>query len=1045
MCAHNKLLGRLFAIGTLLSAWFPSCPAADAERWTALADTAFQHLARDNELPNSTVPTALAQDGEGFLWVGTQNGLSRWDGYHFRSYRSDPSAPGALADNFIKTLHTDAQGRLWAGTSSGGLARFDRDRDRFVTYPAGPGGLSHVSVRGIVDDGSGGVWVATDGGLDHLHVESGAISHLRHDDNDPASLPDNRIRALFRDREGALWVGTPAGLVRRSEGSSRFVGVPLPAADGKVVSAWTFYQDGKGRIWIGTFRHGAYIVEPGERTARPVLESDAVKSTLQDEGVHAIEEVRPGEIWLGTLGHGIVAVDADTFRTRRIHHDPTLPSSLADDTIQTLFKDRSGLIWICTDRAISRLDPRQAAVYTLFGASSRQNGVSDGDVDSILAMPGGLVWLGLDHHGIDVLDPAGVRVGGLRPDPDKPETALPNDYVNAFALADSGDVYVGTEQGLYRADRLARHAVRVRVGQRDPSGPVWTLLLEQGMLWVGGFDGLWGLDLSAGPANAPSLRKAVDGLTDERVTVIQREPAGALWVGTKHGLNRFELASHAVERILPDPQDPAALAAGYVSTLLTDRQGRLWVGSLGGGISILEMRDPRGRPRFHRLGVRQGLVNENVNKLLEDEGGRIWASTDDGIAVIDPSTFGVRMLRRAEGVPISNYWVGAGAVTAAGELLFGGSGGLTVVRPERLSLWSYHPPIVVTDVRIGGKPVPASNFNSGSSTLTITPNANSIAVEFSALDYSAPERNRYAYKLEGFDTDWIETEPNRRLAAYTNLPPGEYSLHLRGSNRDGVWTERVLTVPIRVLPAWYQTIVFRLLAGFWLFALLAAIVQGRTVYLRRTRRELERQVIERTAELRESQRQLEKIAYCDTLTALPNRRMFMEEFRELLVLAGLEGGRFALLLIDLDRLKQINDTLGHDAGDALLIEAALRVQAAVRKSDCVARLGGDEFAVLLTQNPAASDIERVCRRIVESFAAEVVVNGASVGTSPSIGVAVYPDHGTTHDRLYKSADLALYEAKRTGGNTWCWYRAQMATRNANALQADRLSRRPVDP
>jgi diguanylate cyclase (GGDEF)-like protein len=484
------------------------------------------------------------------------------------------------------------------------------------------------------------------------------------------------------------------------------------------------------------------------------------------------------------------------------------------------------------------------------------------------------------------------------------------------------------------------------------------------------------------------------------------------------------------------------LRAGYISTLLTDRRGRLWVGSLGGGISVLDSRDRNGKPHFIRLGASQGLASESVDKLLEDARGQIWASTDDGLAVIDPNTFSIRSLRRAEGVPIANHWAGAGAVTAAGELLFGGVGGLIVVQPEKLALWSYHPPIVVTDVRIGGKRVPASNFGADRvAPLTLSPDANSIAVEFAALDYSAPEHNHYAYRLDGFDSDWIETEPSRRLAAYTNLLPGDYDLRLRGSNRDGLWTEEVLTVPIRVLPAWYQTIAFRILAGVVFFVLIAAVVQVRTLYLRKARRELERVVIERTAELRESQRQLQQIAYCDTLTALPNRRMFMEEFRELLVLAGLQQGRFALLLIDLDRLKHINDTLGHDVGDALLIEAAIRLQAAVRKSDCVARLGGDEFAVLLTQNPAAADIEAICKRIVDSFALEVTVNGVVVKTSPSIGVAVYPDHGTVQDRLYKSADLALYEAKRMGGNTWCWYRARL-TGAANLPSAEALNRRP---
>ncbi|MDB6090738.1 MAG: hypothetical protein JWN85_3522 [Gammaproteobacteria bacterium] len=1043
--ASKKLFGWVLTTVALTAACAPLY-AADGERWSALADTVFEHLARDNELPNSTVPTALAEDGEGFLWVGTQNGLTRWDGYHFRSYKSDPAAPGALPDNLIKTLHTDGAGRLWIGTSSGGLARYDRGHDRFITYPAGADGLSHVSIRAVVDDGSGGVWVATDGGLDHVQPETGEISHLRHEINDAGSLPDNRIRALFRDRDGTLWVGTPVGLVRRNPGTSRFIAVPLPEAAGKVAAAWTFLQDSAGRLWIGTVRQGAYVIEPGQSTARAVAESDDPQSTLQSEGIHAIAEIRPGEVWLGTDGHGIVAVDTATFHTRRIRHDPTVLSSLPDDSVQALHTDRAGLVWICTNRSISRYNSRQVGIYTVFGGSSRPNGLSDANVDSVLPMPDGRIWLGLASSGIDILDPLGVRVAGIRPDQQHPATALPKDYVNTLVRGTFGDVYVGTEQGLYRVDRLARGAVRVTVPQRDSSAPVWALLLEQNVLWIGGFDGLWMLDLSASRASTRPSSKNIEGLTDQRVTVIERGPAASLWIGTQNGLNRLDIASHAIERILPDPPVPAALAAGYVATLLTDRRGRLWVGTLGGGISVLESRDRSSAPRFRRLGVRQGLPSENVDKLLEDTRGQIWASTDDGLAVIDPNSFAVRSLRRAEGAPIANHWAGAGAATADGELLFGGVGGLIVVHPERLTLWSYHPPIVVTDVRIGGKQVPASNYNSDAvlAPLTLTPGANSIAVEFAALDYSAPERNHYAYKLEGFDADWIETEPSRRLAAYTNLPPRDYLLQLRGSNRDGVWTDAVLTVPIRVLPAWYQTIAFRILAGFVLLALIAAVVQGRTLYLRRARRELERLVIERTAELRESQRQLQQIAYCDTLTALPNRRMFMEEFRELLVVAGLQAGRFALLLIDLDRLKHINDTLGHDVGDALLIEAAIRLQAAVRKSDCVARLGGDEYAVLLTQNPAAADIEAVCKRIVDSFALEVFVNGAGVKTSPSIGVAVYPEHGTTHDRLYKSADLALYEAKRVGGNTWCWYRARMTTDNANALQAERLSRRPVE-
>jgi len=227
------------------------------------------------------------------------------------------------------------------------------------------------------------------------------------------------------------------------------------------------------------------------------------------------------------------------------------------------------------------------------------------------------------------------------------------------------------------------------------------------------------------------------------------------------------------------------------------------------------------------------------------------ASTDDAVAVIDPASFAIRTLRRGDGVAIGDYFAGSGAVTAHGELLFGGSGGLTVVRPEHLEERGYRPPVVVTDARIGGRPVPAGRFNGAGSAepLVIAPEANSVAVEFSVLDYTAPERNRYAYRLEGFDENWVGTDPTRRLAAYTNLPPGSYTLHLRGSNRDGVWTEKTLDLPIQVLPAWYQTLWFKLAGAIAGLAAVAVLVQTRTAYLRQRQRELEHQVELRTAEV----------------------------------------------------------------------------------------------------------------------------------------------------------------------------------------------------
>ena len=835
MLAFEKYLHRallqtlLLVLYTSVALGTPPQPSGGAERWTALAETGFQHL----ELPTSVTPTALTQDTAGFVWVGTENGLARWDGYRFRTYQSDPASPRTLPDNDIYKLYTDSQGRLWIGTGVGGLARYDPEHDRFVRYPTGgPNGLSDVGIWDIAEDGAGGLWVATmTGGLDQLSPETGKVTHFRHDERDPDSLPSDRIRAVWRSPDDTLWVAAGSGLVRRAPGGRAFVPVPLPVSDGQAPHVSSLFEDSRQRLWIGTTR-GAYVIEPKGTVARQILESDPEHSTLQTEGVLSIAEARPGEIWLGTRDHGIVAVDTVSFRTHRNQHDPTVKESLGNGSVYAMLKDRSGVVWICTTGLVSRYDPGQSAVHTIFGESSRHDGLTDAEIDAILQLPDGHVWLGLGKNGIDVVDPVGVRTGALRPDPTRPETALQS-HVTVFARAESGEVYVGTLMGLYRVDPEARRATRLTLTGRDPSLSVFALLLQRGVLWVGGGgDGLWKVDLSAarGAARMALPARHVDGLSNPRVLSIQPDSAGSLWIGTMHGLNHFDPTSGALERILPDAADPAgALITGYVTALLTDQGGRLWVGTYGGGIEVMEGRDHDSRPRFRRLGTAQGLPNENVDMLLQDSRGRIWASTDNGLAVVDPASFAIHALQRAEGVVISNYFYGSGAVTAAGELLFGGVGGLTVVQSDRLNPWSYQPPVVVTDVRIGGKAVPSSylNLSGARRPLTLTPSANSLAVEFAALDYSAPERNQYAYELEGFEQDWTESEPSRRLAAYNNLPPGDYQLRLRGSNRDGVWTPSVLTVPIRVLPAWFQTVAFKVLFGAAMLGLLLLVYRLR--------------------------------------------------------------------------------------------------------------------------------------------------------------------------------------------------------------------------
>ncbi len=995
-------------------------------RWSQHTELSFQHLTQAQGLPNE-IATAVAQDGAGFLWVGTLGGLARWDGYRMRVHTAAPGAEGALPDNVVQVLHRDAAGRLWVGTSAAGLARHDPATDRFVHHAAGPQGLSHVSVRSVADDGRGGLWVGTDGGLDHLDPASGRVQRAAGE----AGLPRAGVNALLRDGRGALWAGTAAGLFRRDAGAAAFV--PVALAAGGAGEPSTLAEDARGRIWVGTLRHGAFVVDAsGAHAAAPAVLGD------QQQQVTSLVEARPGEMWVGTANHGIVAID-DAGVVRRIANRSSLPVSLADNAVRGLFRDRAGLVWVATNRGVSQHDPRQSALLTWYGPSVRDPADPDGrristEVSWVLPMPDGRIWLGTHKRGVDIVDGSGALVGALRPDASRPAQALPPDVVLALERAGDGNVFIGTKRGLYRASADGRRVERVTMAGRDPAAPTWALFADGATLWVGGmYDGLWRLDTGSGAA-ARFRPAAGQRLSDERVILVARADADTLWVGTRNGLNRVEPAQGRVRSFTPEAGVPQSLPAGFVTTLYTDRRGRLWVGTYGGGIAIHEPGTPDGR--FRRLGAAHGLPDDNVNAIVEGPQGAVWASTDSGLARIDPADLSVRPLRRAEGVVLPTYWTGAAARTPQGELLFGGAGGMTVVLPAELRAWDYRPPVVVSELLVGGVRATAAP-------VVVTPGANSLAVEFAAVDFSAPERNRYAYRLEGFDADWIATDPSRRLAAYTNLPPGDYRLLLRGSNRDGAWSERVVALPVRVLPAWHQTWWARIAAVVLALAAVFAVVQRRTRALRERQAELERKVRERTAELEavsraleEKSRVLERSAITDPLTGLHNRRFLTEQI-DGQVAASLRrataptapGERapvdtdHVFFLVDVDRFKQVNDRHGHGVGDAVLVQFGRRLAAALRESDHLVRWGGEEFLAVARETDRAR-AEELAERMRGAIADTpfVLDDGQPLHITCSIGFACLPfagaPDGAGWQDIVRLADTALFAAKRSGRDAW---------------------------
>ncbi|MBV7537914.1 diguanylate cyclase [Duganella sp. sic0402] len=993
---------RLSLLAALCLAMCVAAHADTGERWDSMSYTAFKRYVH-NDISSGL---CFTQDRQGFVWIGTQAGLVRWDGNRQVKYLAD-ARDDALPDSYVMSVHVDTQGRLWAGMNSGGLVRYDPQRDNFVRYRASPTGLRDPRVNAITDDGTGGLWIATGSGLDHL-AASGAFDRLS-DNYGNATLPEGGIDTLLRDADGSLWAGTRRGLFQLKRGQPARQ-VALGGKLGLPISA--LLKDSTGKLWIGSRTNGAFVIAvPGD--AGVAVRESGPQATLQQERVSGIVEAAPGEIWFGTNGAngGIVVYDVQHNSSRRIRHRADAPDSLADNDVMAMFRERSGIIYASNMAGISQHAPQPRAVATVRYLDAGRSGVIS--AASTMVASDGRLWLGLINGGVAIVDPQHGLSGRVAA-----HNGMQQGRVLATAAGPGGEVYIGTQNGLFRANADGSRAQRVKLPQRREEDEVWALAISGNTLWMGGLDGVWALQLS--PDGEPQLLRHEDKrLGDPRVTAIL--PVGNdVWVGTRTGLAR--VGANGVEAIPADLSTPDRLPPGYVSSLLMDGQGRLWLSNFGTGVVILERTDPDGRRRFRRLGMQQGLPDSGGNKLLQDRQGMIWASTDAGLARIDPHTLEIKALGPGEGVHVPTYWTNSGAVSASGDLVFGGLSGLTVVKPQALEAWRYTPPVVVTRILLNDKDMPFAPYNQGlggkapTIVVPIEARERGFSLEFAALDYTAPERNRYAYRLKGFDPNWVSSEASSRRASYNNLPPGDYVLQLRGSNRNGDWAAPI-EVPVHVMPAWHQRPLARVAMVALGLLLGAGLMQARTSYLRRRQRELEAMVEARTAELRATQTQLETLAYGDPLTGLANRRLFNDELRHLVAQAERGGASFTLLLIDLDRFKPVNDTLGHDAGDALLAAAAERLRAAVREADRPFRLGGDEFAVLLSQTTDRETLEPVCARILANLAAPLPHGEAVIEISASIGAAVYRS-GENHEQLYKRADVALYEAKAAGRNTW---------------------------
>ncbi len=814
-------------------------------------DPYFESVGSDESIPDNNV-TALSQDATGFLWIGTPDGLIRYDGYRFRYFDSESEGAATLGGDFVRSMLTARDGRLWVGTNADGVSAMDPASGRIERFRAGEGdrALSNNNVRALAEDHDGSVWIGTREGLDHWNPATGTMHHFRQRFAALTSVDDEQIIALMVDAAGDLWVGSWGGLSVRRRASGVFERITLTTAGGRTLvgeQVQSLLQLDNGQVVVGTARSGSYALDPGLQQLHGIPRDGTDLPGTPQPAVLSLLQPRPGVLWIAAFG-GIDVVDTQEMRLlQKFRPDPAIASSLAHDQVRALLRDRSGQIWIGGyGGGLQRHDPTNEAIRILRHSPTRPGALSSPSVSSVLELQNGQVWIGTRGNGIDILDRRLGVIGGHRPQSGNPH-ALSSGVISSLAQTADGGIWVGTLDGLHRFDPASNDFQHLGPEQGLPDVYVRRLLAGDAELWIGTDAGLARLDLH--DARIERL-PAQDG-SNLRIDInaLAQAADGRLWVGGSAGLFTIAPGERTLKsvRLLADKQKPP-IQVGIVGLLL-DSAGQLWADT---PIGLHRISDFDGESAtFASVSARLGAVGVPFGaNLLEDRHGRIWSQH----YVYDPRGDSLYELGRADGADLGTPWFRAYGATADGFLLFGGSKGLMVVDPNRFRRWEFAPPLAITELKVGGALAPPINPEDG---FTVTPRQRGFSVEFAALDFTAPQRNQYQYRLDGFDADWIDSDPSRRVAAYNSLNPGTYVLRIRGSGRTGSMSARELAIPITVMAAFWQTWWFRALA-LGLFALVLIVgVRLHNLRIRRRAQHLENLVTRRTAELTQSKESAE--------------------------------------------------------------------------------------------------------------------------------------------------------------------------------------------
>lgn len=793
----------------------------------------FKRITINEGLSQNTV-FCIMQDRTGFVWIGTEDGLNKYDGYEFSIYKHESHNPKSISSSQINAMVEDGQGNFWIGTSDG-LNLFNKHTETFTRVGTGNEKENETSdfISSLFYDSYGNFWVGTYNGLKRFDYKTKKLINYNVGVTGKSNDISNRVQTIFEDKHRTIWVSIGKSLKKIDAKTLKLVALPEELENNKalkIANIRSIKQSKNGSLWFGTEGSGLFQYNPITKETNRYLHDPKNTNSLPVNVVRTMFTFSDNELWIGTRdGLSILNTITNTFSNYK--YSTYDNKTLSHNSIRSILKDKAGNIWIGTYAGGLNFFSNSGNNFTYIGQkNSNKVGLSHRVVSSVVA-DGDALWVGTEGGGLNYINRKKAIAKSYI------INSVQQNIVKSLTKDNNGNIWIGTYDGLSylntKTDQITNYEITENDGKPE-NKQVYAIAVVNDGIWLG-TDGR-GLKFRSNDGKITSYfhnKNNKNSISGNIVTSLLKNINNDLWIGTEHGLNYFNAKSKKFTQYLYDSKNRYSIQHNTIISLFYDSKHRLWVGTEGGGLNFFD----KNTNRFYAINGSLGLSNSVIHAIKEDKNGNLWVSTNKGLSRIRFKQFTLPFKKELleilnytveDGLQSNQFTSGAAEVDENGEMFFGGINGLTTFLPDRITYNKFKPKVVITDFLIKNNAVEIGNDSplkktiSETDTITLSYDQAFITFKFAALNYINPEKNQYEYKLKGFSDDDWHFVGNQRQATYTNLDAGTYIFQIRASNNDGLWTNEIKSLTVIVHPPWWKT---------WWAYLLYFLIAGSLLYL----------------------------------------------------------------------------------------------------------------------------------------------------------------------------------------------------------------------